>query len=127
MGKRDDQVQINDVSRIAYGTEVTGSLVSPSDLRIDGKFTGNIKISAKLVVGENAVINGNIVCDSADVYGEINGALACKECVTFRGSAKYTGDLSTLKITIEINTVFNGSCKMIQGEEFAKISEEFKL
>ena len=56
---KNDTLLINEVSRISQATQVRGSLVSQTDIRIDGTFEGDLITAGKLVLGENASIVGN--------------------------------------------------------------------
>ena len=125
MAKHDVSPLINEVSRISDGTEVKGSLVSKSDIRIDGKFEGDLVTTGKLVLGERAVVRGNIICASADIWGEIEGEFCTKESITFKSTAIFTGNLKTNKICIEMGAAFSGNCTIINEEEFTSISSGY--
>ncbi len=125
MGKHDASVSINEVSRISAGTEVQGNLISQSDIRIDGVFEGDMVTSGKLVLGDKAIIRGNVICSSADIWGIVEGELCAKESITFKSTASFTGNLKTNKICIEMGAAFNGNCKIITEEEFAALSAEY--
>ena len=73
MARSNTIAQVNDVTRISAGTEIQGALGSNSDIRIDGVFEGDLVTSGKLVLGEKAVIKGNVMCNSADIWGTIEG------------------------------------------------------
>ena len=125
MGKHEATVSVNEVSRISAGTEVQGNLVSKSDIRIDGIFEGDMVTSGKLVLGDTAIIRGNIICSSADIWGSVEGELCAKESITFKSTASFTGNLKTNKICIEMGAAFSGNCRIITEEEFVAISAEY--
>ena len=125
MAKHDVSPSINEISRISVGTEVKGNLVSKSDIRIDGTFEGDLVTSGKLVIGESAVVRGNIICASADIWGVVEGEFCSKDSTTFKSSASFTGNLRTNKICIEMGAAFSGNCKIITEEEFASIAAEY--
>ena len=125
MGKHETSVLINEVSRISVGTEVQGNLVSQSDIRIDGIFEGDMVTSGKLVLGDKAIIRGNVICSSADIWGTVEGELCAKDSITFKSTANFTGNLKTNKICIEMGAAFSGSCKIITEDEFAALSAEY--
>ena len=93
MAKNETVPQINEVSRIASGTEIKGSLISQSDIRIDGSFEGDLITTGKLVLGDTAIIKGNIICSSADVWGRVEGELTVGESVTFKANSNFFGNL----------------------------------
>lgn len=117
--------QINEVSRISAGTEVKGSLISQSDIRIDGVFEGDLIAAGKLVLGENAVIRGNVMCASADIWGKIEGDFSVGDTVTFKSNSSFTGQLKTIRICIEMGAVFSGTCQIINEAEFKGMSAEY--
>ncbi len=109
MGKHDASA-INDICRISAGTEVKGSFVTKSDIRIDGSFEGDLVTGGKLVLGEKASFKGSIICKSADIWGVVEGELTVKESVGFKSMASFTGNLKAGRISIESGARFNGSC-----------------
>lgn len=125
MAKHDTVPQVNEVSRISAGTDVKGSLKSQSDIRIDGVFEGDLVTSGKLVLGDNAIIRGNIICTSADVWGTIEGDLNVGDAVTFKSSSQFTGNLKTIRICIEMGAVFSGNCQIINEADFKAITAEY--
>lgn len=125
MGKHETSVLINEVSRISVGTEVQGNLVSQSDIRIDGIFEGDMVTSGKLVLGDKAIIRGNVICSSADIWGTVEGELCAKDSITFKSTANFTGNLKTNKICIEMGAAFSGNCQIITEEEFTALSAEY--
>lgn len=122
---RHEQPQINEVSRISSGTEVKGSLVSQSDIRVDGVFEGDLITSGKLVIGENAAIRGNVMCANADIWGKMEGELTVGDAVSFKSSSSFTGNLRTIRICIEMGAEFSGTCHIINEAEFKTFSAEY--
>ena len=122
---RHETPQINDVSRVSGSTEIRGSLVSQSDIRIDGVFEGDLITSGKLVVGENGSIRGNVMCANADIWGKIEGIFTVGDTVTFKESSSFEGDLKTIRICIELGAMFSGSCRIISEADFKSVSAEY--
>ena len=117
--------QINDISRISAGTEVKGSLISRSDIRIDGVFEGGLITSGKLVLGEKAVVRGNVMCANADIWGKMEGDLIVGDTVSFKQDSSYEGQLKTIRICIEMGASFSGGCQIINEAEFKSYSAEY--
>lgn len=122
---RHETPQINEVSRVSAGTEIRGSLVSQSDIRIDGVFEGDLITSGKLVVGENGSIRGNVMCANADIWGKIEGIFTVGDTVTFKESSVFEGELKTVRICIELGAMFSGSCRIISEADFKSFSAEY--
>jgi cytoskeletal protein CcmA (bactofilin family) len=100
------------LNRLVEGTKIIGDILSESNLRIDGEVQGNISTTGKVVVGENGVVNGNLICQEADVEGKIDGKLSIEGLLILRETAKITGDIQTARLHIEEGALFLGSCSM---------------
>lgn len=100
------------INLIGNGTNIIGDIKSNGDVRIDGVLTGNISINGKLVVGSTGKIEGNIICQNADISGEIKGKINVSELLILKASAKLVGDIITGKISIEPSATFTGTCSM---------------
>ncbi len=97
---------------ISAGTTLKGDISSNSDLRIDGTVTGNIHSSAKIVIGANGVVEGDISGNQADIVGKVNGNIRTKELLQLRGECEVTGNLFAGKLQVEPTATFNGQCHM---------------
>lgn len=100
------------VNIIGAGTSIEGDIISNGDMRIDGSLTGSINVKGKLVVGPSGMVEGEIICQNADVSGTIKGKIGVAELLSLKSSAKLTGDIITNKIAIEPGASFSGSCSM---------------
>src|SRR6478672_4063892 len=103
-------IDSSSINLIGNGTCITGDINSNGDVRIDGTLKGNISISGKLVVGPSGNIEGNIICQNADISGEIHGKINVSELLSLKATAKLLGDIVTGKISIEPNASFTGTC-----------------
>lgn len=103
------------LNRLVEGTKIIGDIFSESNLRIDGEVQGNVSTAAKVVIGENGIVVGNLTSQEADIEGRIDGKLAIEGLLILRESSKITGDIQTGKLHVEEGAVFIGSCKMSLG------------
>ena len=117
-----ETVGVNDVSRISAGSSIKGEITSPNDIRIDGNFEGKIISQAKVVVGEKAVIKGDIVCSSCDFWGKIEGNFYVKDTLSLKDTCVVTGDLHIRRLQVDLDATFNGNCKMITESEFNQLT-----
>jgi cytoskeletal protein CcmA (bactofilin family) len=104
--------QQSGASIIAAGTTVKGDISSNGDIRIDGTLQGNIQSTAKVVIGANGVVEGDISGQQADIMGKINGTIKVKELLQLKGGSTVTGNIHAAKLQIETNANFNGQCHM---------------
>jgi cytoskeletal protein CcmA (bactofilin family) len=100
------------VNIILSGTEITGDIVSNSNLLIEGEVNGNISCSGKVQIGTSGKIKGNLVCVNADVEGALDGELTIENLLILRSTARIKGDIQTLKLNIEEGAFFEGACVM---------------
>ncbi len=115
-------VNVNEVSRISVGTLIKGDISSPNDIRIDGSFEGKISSKGRVVVGDKAVISGDIVCDNLDFWGRMTGSLYVKDTLTLKEGCIINGNLHAKKLVVELGAHFDGNCKMLADGEFDKVA-----
>jgi cytoskeletal protein CcmA (bactofilin family) len=99
-------------SIIAAGTTLKGDISSNGDIRIDGTLQGNIICTAKVVIGANGVIEGDITGQQADIMGTVSGTIKVRELLQLKGGSKVTGNIHSSKLQIEPAANFNGQCHM---------------
>jgi len=117
----DATVQPSGASIIAAGTTLKGDINSSGDIRIDGTLQGNIQSTAKVVIGANGVVDGDITGQQADIMGKINGTIRVKELLQLKGGSTVTGNIHAAKLQIETNANFNGQCHMTSGAAPGKL------
>lgn len=100
------------VNLIGSGTSIEGEIASDGDLRIDGKVKGTITSKSKVVVGATGSIDGDVVCENADVSGKVFGTIEAGDLLFLKASAYVEGDITTTKLVVESGAKFNGSCRM---------------
>lgn len=100
------------VNIILSGTEITGDIVSNSNLLIEGDVIGNISCSGRVQIGTSGKIRGNLVCVNADIEGSLEGELTIESLLILRSTARIKGDIQTLKLNIEEGAFFEGACVM---------------
>ncbi len=110
---------------VSAGTTMRGDINSDTDLRIDGTVKGNIQCAAKVVVGANGVVEGDITGVQADIVGRVTGTIRAKELVQLRGECIVTGNLFAGKLQVEPTATFNGECSM--GNNIVEMKKENKL
>ncbi|HEY9117710.1 MAG TPA: polymer-forming cytoskeletal protein [Roseivirga sp.] len=116
MFSKEEKKVIEDLSQTSniIGKEAVleGSIESGGNIRIEGKVYGNLKAKAKLVLGEEAYIDGSVVARSAEVAGKIKGNIEISEMLILKPSAVINGDILTNQLVVEPGATFNGGCKM---------------
>jgi cytoskeletal protein CcmA (bactofilin family) len=109
---KNNQGENPSVNIIGAGTVIEGDITTNGDIRIDGTLTGSINVKGKLVIGASGSVEGEIICQNADISGIIKGKIGVAELLSLKASSKLTGDIITNKIAIEPGAAFSGSCSM---------------
>ena len=86
-------------SVIGADVTISGDIVTPVDLHIDGKVNGDITC-AGLVQGESGEILGAITTETARIAGRVRGSITSGELVIVK-TAHIDGDVHYDTITIE--------------------------
>ena len=98
-----------------------GEISSTNDIRIDGTFEGKIYSKGRVVVGEKALIKGDIVCTNVDFWGTMEGNFFVKDTLSLKSSSKVKGDLHIKRLQVELDARFDGTCQMISESEFDRL------
>ena len=116
-------------SLIASGTTLKGDITSNGDIRIDGTLQGNIYCSAKVVIGANGAVEGDVNGQQADVMGKISGTVKVKDLLQLKGNSQVSGNIHAGKLQIEPTASFNGQCHMtpqVSGGQEKKMDKLIK-
>ncbi len=100
------------INLLGTGTSVKGNIISAGDIRIDGTLIGSIQSKGKVVVGPTGIVEGEIICQNADMSGNIKAHITVTELLTLKSTSRLVGDVKTSKLAIEPGAMFTGSCKM---------------
>ncbi len=100
------------INIIGSGTSIQGDIVSEGDIRIDGQVNGLVSTKAKIVVGPEGDITGDLICQSADIMGKVTGIIKVDELLFLKGNALVKGDVYTNHFEMEPTAKFNGRCYM---------------
>lgn len=120
--KTTEESHSSSTSIISIGTIIRGDLESNGDIRIDGKLIGNIDCKAKLLIGPEGSVEGNISGNNADIHGKVNGNIKLSGQLNLIGKSTITGDIHVGKLQIESTVCFNGKCHM--GANVVELNNE---
>lgn len=116
MAKQPEQDHTS-INLVGTGTTIKGEVFSNGDIRVDGTIIGSVESKGKVVVGTTGVVEGDIICQNADLSGKIKAKVQVSELLTLKASAKLFGDILTNKLAIEPGAVFTGTCAMDKPQE----------
>src|SRR2546425_8219411 len=95
---------------LARGFEFKGTLTFEGTVRIDGMVSGAIYSKGTVILGEHAVIEGDISAGTIVSGGTINGDLTATERGQLLPSAVLDGDLKTPLLKGEERVQLHGDC-----------------
>jgi cytoskeletal protein CcmA (bactofilin family) len=97
---------------IGKGAEFKGTLTSPTGIRVDGKLDGQIENAGDVIVGEGALVVGNIAGRNVTVSGEVQGNIAATSKLDLTPTGRVTGDILWTALTVAEGARFDGKSEM---------------
>lgn len=107
------------INTIVPGTLIEGNVVLQGSIRFDGHLKGTLESKGRVVIGSSGVVEGNIICNDADIAGRVKGNILTKELTRLSAGSVVTGDIKTGQLAIEPGATFTGGCSMNGGKENA--------
>lgn len=99
---------------IGNGTVIKGEISAAGDIRIDGTVIGTMKSTGKVVIGQQGVVEGEIICNSTDISGRVKGIVRVEELTSLKSTSRLEVELYTKQLFIEVGAIFTGKCDMSQ-------------
>jgi cytoskeletal protein CcmA (bactofilin family) len=97
---------------LGKGSEFEGKLTFEGQVRIDGKFSGQIFTKDTLVIGEGARVNAEINAGTVIVNGAVEGNIRATQLIELHNPGRVKGNMETPSLSIDRGVTFEGSCKM---------------
>jgi cytoskeletal protein CcmA (bactofilin family) len=92
--------------------EIKGNLKFSGELTFDGKLDGEIHTDGVLILGDSAVVTGNVNAQSVIVRGKMTGNIAAKEKIEIKAKAELFGDIRAAKLAVEEGVTFVGKTEV---------------
>jgi len=106
------EIEPTSINLLGAGTIIKGEIISNGDMRIDGTLIGNVESKGKVIVGATGNIEGDVICQNADISGSVKGKITVNELLSLKASSNLKGDAITGKLSIEPGAMFSGTCSM---------------
>ncbi len=100
---------------LGKGSEFEGKLSFEGQVRIDGKYSGQISTKDTLVIGEGAKVNAEILAGTVIVNGTVEGNIRATVMVELHPPARVKGSIESPALSIDKGVIFEGTCKMENG------------
>jgi cytoskeletal protein CcmA (bactofilin family) len=118
---------VGKVTVLSLGFELTGDIISKSDIRADGILVGSIRTDKKVVVGEKASITGDIIAEEISINGEVVGDLYIKGDTTVYPNAKVSGNIITSSVHIHKGAQINSGVHVVDAKSVEEASKSSKI
>lgn len=102
-------------SVLGPSTRLEGELVSEGNVRLDGSFTGTLKISGNVLVGETAKITADINARNVSIAGAVRGNVSGNRVQLLR-TGRVWGDIRATALTTEEGAFIDGKISMTSHE-----------
>lgn len=97
---------------LGKGSEFDGKLTFEGQVRIDGKFTGQIVTKDVLVIGDGARVMAEIQAGTVIINGTVEGNVRATQIIELHMPARVKGNLESPAIQMDKGVIFEGSLKM---------------
>ena len=104
------KVSADNLTMITIGTIVKGIIIIAGGLHLEGTLEGDIICKGKVVIGPQGKVKGNVNCDTAVLYGLLQGDIRAMNELYMKSGCMAKGDVYTRKLEIEPNAGFDGVC-----------------
>jgi cytoskeletal protein CcmA (bactofilin family) len=95
-------------SVLAAGLTIEGKIEGDGNIRIAGRFKGNVNVKGELTIEPGASIQGEVNADTVLVGGEVRGQVVAKSRVDFKESGTLIGDLKAGSLTVAAGSKMRG-------------------
>jgi len=108
---------------IGTDMELTGDLYTSNDVRVDGKFFGNMHSTGKIVVSKNGTMAGNIKGVNVVIMGKAEGEFMVENNFQVLPESSFKGSVKTRYLHIADNAFFDGTCDISPNHEAIKVDQ----
>jgi len=110
-------------SVLGSSTILEGTLESHGNIRLDGEFTGTLKITGNVLVGETATINADINAKNISIAGAVKGNVSGKKVQILR-TGQVWGDITATALSTEEGAFIDGKISMTSSQPEEAPEEE---
>jgi cytoskeletal protein CcmA (bactofilin family) len=110
-------------SVFGHGVTIEGKMEGDGDVRIAGKFKGDIQIKGNLNIEKGARVTAKVNADAVTIEGEIEGTVVASAQVKLLESGQVIGDLKAKTLTVAAGSRMRGNVEFGWSEsESAKVA-----
>ena len=95
-------------SILSAGLTIEGKIEGSGNVRVSGRFKGNITVKGEFTIEPGASIEGQVTADAVLVGGEVRGQIVASSRVEFKESGVLIGDLKAGSLTVAAGSKMRG-------------------
>jgi cytoskeletal protein CcmA (bactofilin family) len=102
-----------DQATIGRTLVIKGEITGSEALYIDGRVEGKIVMpESRVTIGRNGKVDASIHARELVVMGKVTGNIECTDRVDIRAEGAVSGDISTMRITVEDGAALKGGIQV---------------
>jgi len=102
-----------DQATIGRTLVIKGEISGSESLYVDGRIEGKIIMpDSRVTIGRNGKVDASIQAREVVVMGKVSGNIECSDRVDIRAEGAVTGDISTVRISVEDGAALKGGIQV---------------
>jgi len=111
-----------DQATIGRTLVIKGEISGSEALYIDGRVEGKILMpESRVTIGRNGKVDASIQAREVVVMGKVNGNIECSDRVDIRSEGAVTGDISTVRISVEDGAALKGGIQVRNEQKHKEV------
>ncbi|MGO9084220.1 MAG: bactofilin family protein [Candidatus Sulfotelmatobacter sp.] len=103
-----------DQATIGRTLVIKGEITGSEALYIDGRVEGKIIMpESRVTIGRNGKVDASIQARELVIMGKVTGNIECTDRVDIRAEGAVSGDISTVRITVEDGAALKGGIQVL--------------
>ena len=100
-------------SFLSESLELRGALVVEGSIRLDGRLLGTLEAGGTVYLGDQAVLEGEVVTQNLISSGNIKGEIHAEDTVKIASPGSLKGNVEAASLVLEDNVFFQGKCRLL--------------
>ncbi len=97
---------------LGKGSEFEGKLTFEGQVRIDGRFSGQIFTKDTIVIGDGARVQAEINAGTVIIHGTVEGNVKATNLIELKQPGRVKGNLEAPALSMDRGVIFEGTMKM---------------
>ncbi|MDP3786044.1 MAG: polymer-forming cytoskeletal protein [Candidatus Omnitrophota bacterium] len=125
--KNDKPIAEGEVINIEAGIEGNVKFSGPVNLRLNGKFEGELETKGTLIIGEKADVKvKTLKGDTITIAGRVKGDIISSKRLELAATARVIGNIEAPILVIQEGAILKGDCQMPVEDEKGERKESTK-